>query len=165
MSSAVRETLTAYVAGRVKADHVVTVVTAAYYRNGGGRRREALRPVLDVIERASPGVVELAGRPEGAGFAVRPAERPFPKQCEPDLRRAIETYLGEGVIARLAGLFRRLFRASAWPPAPPGTGARLGVDRGQVGEQLGRVAVAVVGALGEALQHDPLESFGQLRAL
>src|SRR2546430_4281285 len=53
MSSAVRETLTAYVAGRVKADHVVTVVTAAYYRNGGGRRREALRPVLDVIERAS----------------------------------------------------------------------------------------------------------------
>ena len=113
MSSAVRETLTAYVAGRVKADHLVAVVTAAYYRDAGSRRREALRPVLDVIERASPGVVELAGRPEGAGFAVRPAERPFPKQCEPDLRRAIETYLGEGVIARLAGLFRRLFRASA----------------------------------------------------
>src|SRR5207245_11321823 len=107
MSSAVRETLTAYVAGRVKADHVVTVVTAAYYRNGGGRRREALRPVLDVIERATPGVVELAGRPEGAGFAVRPAERPVPEQCAPDLRGAIEPCLGEGVPARLGCLLRR----------------------------------------------------------
>src|SRR2546430_15655748 len=63
MSSAVRETLTAYVAGRVNADHLVAVVTAAYYRGAGGRRREALRPVLDVIERASPGVVELAADP------------------------------------------------------------------------------------------------------
>ena len=127
MSSAVRETLTAYVAGRVKADHLVAVVTAAYYRGAGGRRREALRPVLDVIERASPGVVELAGRPEGAGFAVRPVERPFPERCEPDLRRAVAAYLGretagEGgraqsarssLIARLAGLIRRLLRVSA----------------------------------------------------
>src|SRR2546421_516003 len=113
MSSAVRETLTAYVAGRVKADHVVTVGTAAYYRNGGGRRREALRPVLDVIERASPGVVGLAGRPQGAGVARRPAGRPLSQQSEPPPRPAIEPYLGGGVIARLAGLFRRLFRASA----------------------------------------------------
>jgi len=51
---------------------------------------------------------------------VRPAERPFPKQCEPDLRRAVEAYLGappplarQSVMARLAGLFRRLFRVSA----------------------------------------------------
>jgi len=120
MSSVVRETLTAYLAGRVTADHLVAVVTAAYYRDAGRRRRAALRPVLDVIERASPGVVELAGIREGAGFDVRPAERPFPKQCEPDLRRAVEAYLGAppplawpSVMARLAGLFRRLFRVSA----------------------------------------------------
>jgi hypothetical protein len=127
MSSVVRDTLTAYVAGRVTADHLVAVVTAAYYRDAGGGRREALRPMVDVIERASPGVVELAGRPEGVGFAVRPAERPFPEQCEPDLRRAIAAYLGRetageggtvqsarpGVIARLAAMIKRLFRASA----------------------------------------------------
>ena len=120
MSSVVRETLVAYLAGRVTADHLVAVVTAAYYRDAGTRRRAALRPVLDVIEGASPGVVELAGIGEGTGFDVRPAERPFPKQCEPDLRRAVEAYLGvppllarPRVMARLAGLFRRLFRVSA----------------------------------------------------
>jgi hypothetical protein len=125
MSSVVKETLTAYVAGRVTADHLVAVVTAAYYRDGGAGRREALRPMVDVIERASPGVVELAGRPEGAGFDVRPAERPFPEQCEPDLRRAIEAYLGRetgggsvqragpGLVARLAATIKRLFSASS----------------------------------------------------
>jgi hypothetical protein len=127
MSSVVRETLTAYVAGRVKADHLVAVVTAAYYRDAGGGRREALRPVIDVIERASPGVVELAGRAEGAGFDVRAAERPFPEHCEPDLRRAIDAYLGRdtagergrvhparpSLIARLAARIKRLFSASA----------------------------------------------------
>jgi len=127
MSSAVRETLTAYVAGRVNADHLVAVVSAAYYRDPRGKRREALRPLLEVIERASPGVVELAGRPEGAGFDVRPLERPFPAQYEPELRRAIQAYLGperagEGgrapsarfsLVARLAGMLLRLFRVSA----------------------------------------------------
>jgi hypothetical protein len=96
MSSVVSKTLAAYLAGRVRADHLVAVVTAAYYGNGKGRgrKRDALRPLIDVIERASPGVVQLAGTPEGAGFDVRPAERPFPEQWEPELRRAVETYLG-----------------------------------------------------------------------
>ena len=119
MSSAVRETLTAYVAGRVDADHLVAVVSAAYYREPGGKRRAALRSVLDVIERASPGVVELAGRPEGAGFDVRPLERPFPAQYEPELRSAIKAYLGRApstrssLVTRLAGMLLRLFRVSA----------------------------------------------------
>jgi hypothetical protein len=123
MSSVIRETLTAYVAGRVTTDHVVAVVTTAYYRDAGRRSRKALRPMVDVIERASPGVVELAGRPEGAGFDVRPAERPFPEHCEPDLRRAIEAYLGretagaggrvQSALARLAAIIKHLLSASA----------------------------------------------------
>lgn len=48
---------------------------------------------MDVIERAAPGVVELAGGEGKPGFAVKPAERPFPKAEEGALRRAAETVL------------------------------------------------------------------------
>jgi hypothetical protein len=123
MSSVVRETLAGYVAGRVKAEQLIALVTAAYYRDGSGGRREALRPVLDVIERASPGGVELAGAPDRPGFDVTPRHRPFPPQHEAELRRAAELYLGGtggeagsgtgrslGLIARVRGALRRLLR-------------------------------------------------------
>jgi len=127
MSSTVRATLEAYVAGRAGAEQVVAAVTTVYYRERGKGKREGLRPLMDVIERAAPGVVELAGTSSHPGYDVRPAGRPFPQQYEADLRRAIEAYLrpetaGEGgrvrvgrlgVIARLAGLLQRLLSASA----------------------------------------------------
>lgn len=117
-------------AGRLDADGVVAAVTAAYYRETGkggtgGGERETLRPVVEVIERAAPGVVELAGNPDGPGFEIRVLGRPFPKQYEADLRTAALTVLtgergGEpgpatgthGAAPRhVPGLVRRVVRA------------------------------------------------------
>jgi hypothetical protein len=128
VSSAVSATLQAYLAGRVPAERVVVVVAEAYYRDAGGERREAWRPLMDVIERAHPGVIRLAGIAARPGFAVELTERPFPKQYEADLKRAAETILlklGEqpretgdggrrpGLVGRLRDAVRRLFSASA----------------------------------------------------
>ncbi len=127
MSSVVRETLEGYVAGHVPAARVVAVVTAAYYGNRGRGKGKKLKPLIDVIERASPGVVELAGTPDRPGFAVRLGDRPFPQQNEAELRAAAQAYLGvatagegergkgvaAGVIARLVGMIQRLISASA----------------------------------------------------
>ena len=135
-SSPVKDALESYVAGRVKAERLVIAVAAAYYgadRKGlsdgrGGRGTgDALRPLIDVIDRASPGIVELGTAQGGAGFAIRLVERPFPKQYESELRRAAEAYLAggardggrveaapePGLLARLVAAVRRLFTASA----------------------------------------------------
>ena len=92
----VNEALEAYVAGRVKAERLVIAVSAAYYREAGNGKRETLQPLMDVIDRASPGIVELGTVQGGSGFDVRLAERPFPKQHEPELRRAAEAVLSGG---------------------------------------------------------------------
>jgi len=112
------------VAGRVTPERLVAQVAAAYYGQGSGKR-PALRALIEVIDRASPGIVELGSVESGAGFEIRLAERPFPTQYEAELRRAAETYLlrenaGEGGKRERDGLFartleaiRRLFTASA----------------------------------------------------
>jgi hypothetical protein len=97
-SSPVKEALESYIAGRVKAERLVVAVTAEYYRDAGNGKREELRPLIDVIDRASPGIVELGMVQGGSGFDVRLAERPFPKQYEAQLREAAETVLsGSGM--------------------------------------------------------------------
>jgi hypothetical protein len=126
VSSPVDAALEGYVAGRLKAEQLVVAVAIAYYggeegRAGGGER---LKPLIDVIDRASPGIVELGSVPSGPGFDVRLGERPFPKQYEPQLRRAAEAVLtgatrvgaqpaaplpSAGVFARLVGAIRSLF--------------------------------------------------------
>jgi hypothetical protein len=128
-SAVARRALADFLAGRAKAERVVAAVADACYRRGARREaaREALRPVLDVIERAAPGVVDLARIEGGAGFAIRLAERPFPKQYEAELRQAAATALagmggsgglgtasgGEpGLLARMLRAVRRLFSAS-----------------------------------------------------
>lgn len=127
-SSPVRETLEGFVAGRVKVERVITAVAFAYYREAGGGKREALASLMEIIERAAPGVVELAGTERGAGFEVRLAERPFPQQYEAELRSAAQAVLraawpepegrgtgGEGrggLFARLVRALQRLFTAS-----------------------------------------------------
>lgn len=113
-------------AGRAPAQRVVPLVAAAFYRKGEAGTRDALRPVMAVIERAAPGVVQLA-RTEGApGFAIAAAERPFPPAYEAELRQAAETALaalragssqageaGPGFLGRLWGAVQRLFVRSA----------------------------------------------------
>jgi len=122
----VRETLEAYVAGRVKAERVVEAVAGAYYnREQGAASRERLRFLMEVIERAHPGVVDLSGSTEKPGFAVRLAERPFPKEYEGALKEAVGVALergqfsapssplpAPGLFARLYTAVRRLFTAS-----------------------------------------------------
>src|SRR6266550_7503616 len=94
--SPVKEALEAYVAGRVKAERLVVAVAAEYYRDALNGKREMLRPLIDVIDRASPGIVELGTVQGGSGFDVRLAERPFPKQYEVQLREAAATVLSGG---------------------------------------------------------------------
>ncbi len=113
----VSETLEGYVAGRVKAERVVEAVATAYYGEHGARSRVHLRPILAVIERAHPGVIELASAPDNPGFAIRLAERPFPKAYEGSLREAVEVLsssqgpLAPGSVLRAPGIFTRLYTA------------------------------------------------------
>jgi len=93
MSSSIRRELEGFVAGRVQAERLVIAVSAEYYRETGNGKRETLRPIIDVIDRASPGIEELGIVPGGAGFEIRLAERPFPSQYEAELRRAAEAVL------------------------------------------------------------------------
>jgi hypothetical protein len=118
-SSPVRAVLEDYVAGRVTAERVVAAVAAAYYnKEQGAGSRERLRPILAVIERAHPGVIELASTPDKPGFAVRLAERPFPKEYEGSLREAVEGVLASagqpaapGSVLRAPGLWSRFYAA------------------------------------------------------
>ncbi len=118
VSSPVRAVLEDYAAGRVKAERVVEVVAAACYTEHGAGSSEHLRPILAVIERAHPGVIELASTPDKPGFAVRLAERPFPKEYEGSLREAVEGVLASagqpaapGSVLRAPGLWSRLYTA------------------------------------------------------
>ncbi|MGH7613776.1 MAG: hypothetical protein ACREMW_07030 [Gemmatimonadales bacterium] len=124
-----REALAEFLAGRAKPERVVAAVAEACYRRGarGDSVRAGLRPVLDVIERAAPGVVALARTEGGAGFDIRLAERPFPREYEAELRQAaaaalagiggrvaVETAPGgePGLLGRMLRAVRRLFSAS-----------------------------------------------------
>src|SRR2546426_11364262 len=86
-SSRVKDALESYLAGRVKAERLVVAVAAEDYRDAANGKREALQPLIDVIDRASPGIVELGTVQGGSGFAISLAERPFPKEHEAELRR------------------------------------------------------------------------------
>lgn len=126
--SSINDVLAGFVAGREKAARVVAVVADAYYRETGKGKRESLRAVMDVIERAAPGLVELVGSPGRPGFEIRLAQREFPKAYEGELKRAVEAALAGGgkretvdvkparatsLMARLISAVRRLFTASA----------------------------------------------------
>jgi hypothetical protein len=97
-------------------ERAVVVVSAAYYGGAGrGGQRAALRPVIEVIERGAPGVVLLVGTDGGAGFEIRPAERPFPPEHEGALRAAAAEALaqlsGGAVAVPAQGLWNRFWSA------------------------------------------------------
>src|SRR2546426_7473033 len=120
-SSPVKDALESYVAGRVKAERLVIAVSAEYYREARDGRREALQPLIDVIDRASPGIVELGSADGGPGFDLRLAERPFPKQFEAELRQAAEAVLSGGGTREAGGVPP----PGATPPASPISLSRL----------------------------------------
>jgi len=125
-SSPVKDALESYVAGRVKAERLVIAVSAAYYGNARNGQRESLQPLIDVIDRASPGIVELGTAQGGSGFAISLAERPFPRQYEAELRQAAEAVLsGTGVFGGATDVGAQ--HAAPLPNAKPSSGmiARL----------------------------------------
>jgi len=78
----------------------VAAVAAEYYRETSNGKREALRPIIEVVERAHPGVVELKATEGQPGFDVRSTARPFPKRYEAELRQAVETALQSVPVSR-----------------------------------------------------------------
>ena len=122
--SSAKAALADYAAGRMTAQQLVGVVAAAYYGDGDWERgaRNGLRPIIDVIERAHPGIVELSSQVDRPGFSVRLADRPFPKRLEGELREAITAVIAAtaapspvprpGLFTRLVAAVRRLFSAS-----------------------------------------------------
>ena len=92
-SSAAKELLAGFVAGRVPAARLVPAIAAEYYRSADAKQRAALRPVMEVLERAAPGVARLARAETGAGFDIQLAERPFPDTFERALKEAAVTAL------------------------------------------------------------------------
>jgi len=110
--SSVNDALTGYLAGRVTAEKVVSVVAAAYYTEQGARSREQLRPIIEIIEKAHPGVVELSGSAQKPGFAIRLAERPFPKRYDAELRQLVQSLVtAPRSVLPAPSLFSRIFRA------------------------------------------------------
>ena len=119
--SSVNDALAGYAAGRMTAEQLVGVVAAAYYEKRGVGSGEWLRPVMDVIERAHPGIVELRGSSERPGFVVRLQERPFPKKFESALREAAASAAGSatshsplptpGLLTRIIRAIRNIFTA------------------------------------------------------
>lgn len=125
-----REALEGYLAGRVPVERVVIAVAAAYYGEARSGERERLRPLVEVIDRAAPGVVELVGIAEGPGFAIRVVERPFPREYEAELRRAVAACLAEGP-------------AAGSRAAPPPVAAAAPTAPGRAGGVLGRMLRAL----------------------
>ena len=124
MSSAtsVNDALAGYAAGRLTAQQLVGAVATAYWsQEPGARNRELFRPIIEVIEKAHPGIVELTGTQDRPGFAVRLAERPFPKRYDAELRSAVEAVViapapdsqlpAPSLFTRIVRAIRKIFRS------------------------------------------------------
>jgi len=108
--SSTREALAGYVEGRVRAERLVAAAAAAYYRDRRGLTGDGWRELMAVIERGSPGIVELVAA-DGKGFEITLAERPFPPQFEAALKAAAQKALVETPDARTVpsrGFFGRI---------------------------------------------------------
>jgi hypothetical protein len=121
--TSVNTVLAEYLAGKASADRVALVVMVEHYQATRKGERGALRPIVDVIERAHPGVVELKASEGRPGFDVRLADRSFPKRYEAELREAVTAVLANvateplpaaakpGLLQRIVTAVRRLFNA------------------------------------------------------
>jgi hypothetical protein len=119
-ASSADDSLAGYLAGRVTAEQLVSAVAAEYYRETRNGKRETWAPIIDVVERAHPGIVELTASEQRPGFEVRLAERPFPKRYEAELRQAVQRVLQTFPVSRVpfpeeptrkTGLLKRIVAA------------------------------------------------------
>lgn len=94
-ASSARGLLEAFAEGRGAPERAVAALAAAYYA-GPAAAPAALRELMGIVERAAPGMVELAAREGGPGFDVRPVGRPLPAAAEAELRRAAVALLATG---------------------------------------------------------------------
>lgn len=123
-ASSARGLLAAFAEGRATPERAVAALAAAYYA-GPAAAPPALRELMGIVERAAPGMVELAAREGGPGFDVRAVGRPFPAAAEAELRQAaaalLATEWGTGPVVEAsaaaagvpagAGWWNRLVRA------------------------------------------------------
>lgn len=115
-AGSVNDTLAGYLAGRVTAEAMVAVVAATYWEPGAGSR-ERFQPMMEIIERAHPGVVTLAAAEGRPGFAIQLSGRPFPKQYEDQLRQAVQAVIDQAgrtapsSLVPAPSLFTRILRA------------------------------------------------------
>jgi hypothetical protein len=91
-ASSARGLVQAFAEGRATPERAVAAVAAAYYARPAAAPA-ALRELIGIVERAAPGMVELAAREGGPGFDVRPVGRPFPAAAEAELRQAAAALL------------------------------------------------------------------------
>lgn len=134
-SSPARRALEDFAAGRLPPEGLVAAVAGRFYGAAGKGEKEALRPVMELAERAAPGVVSLERKDGGLGFDVRAVERTFPPASLDALRGAVATALAanwtdaqpqspkpeargpsptsQGWFSRVVSAVRRLFNASA----------------------------------------------------
>ena len=94
MSSPAKQLLEEFVAGRTDARVFVAGVVTAYYRDGV-RAGPGWQALLESVEHAAPGLVELRRGSAAPGFAVRLAERPLLPAAESSVRAAAERALRE----------------------------------------------------------------------
>lgn len=111
-----------YLAGRATAEQLARVVATEYWsQEPGSRSREVLRPIIEVIEKAHPGIVELRASSDRPGFAVRLSERPFPKRYDAELRTAVQAVAAAptpdsrlqtpSLLSRIVRAIRKIFSA------------------------------------------------------
>jgi len=92
VSSAVNQVLADYVAGRAGVGELVRAVRTAHY-GAAARAEPAWQALVETIERAVPGMLELSSTAGTPGFALRPLEDSVSTAHEAQLREAAQAVL------------------------------------------------------------------------
>jgi hypothetical protein len=88
--AAVKRTLQGFRSGSVPAERMAEEVCRVYYENK--QKAAVLQPVVEVIERVSPGKVRLTAG-GGSGYTLEGFDRDVPKEAREALRAAVDLAL------------------------------------------------------------------------
>ena len=92
VSLAVNHVLAEYVAGRTGVGDLVRAVRAAHY-GADARSDPTWRALVETIERALPGKLELSSAAGSPGFALTPLEESVSQVHQTQLREAVQAVL------------------------------------------------------------------------